>query len=108
MPHRLVVHCTQPHDIYCGRGPKDFYGLGNKWSHLTNTLAYFRVATREESILKHKEYFLNRYAKDNTFKELIDSLKDKRLACWCAPLSCHCDIIAIVANGEYDFGNITS
>jgi hypothetical protein len=70
--------------VYCGRPSK----FGNPFKIDVNT-------SRSEVIRLHREWFLK-----NT--ELIRlakiELKGKNLICWCAPKSCHCDIILEVAN----------
>ena len=81
-----VVHCKkEKFDIYIGRPSK----WGNPYSHKNDTIAEFKVDTRQESIKKYEEYLLNN-------KELMNSLhelKYKTLGCWCYPLSCHGDIL---------------
>jgi hypothetical protein len=77
--------------VYGGRpGP-----FGNPFGHKPGTLARFRVATREEAIEKHAEWFLSN-------PELIERVKremtGKAIGCWCAPQRCHCDIYAKVCN----------
>jgi hypothetical protein len=107
MPHPLVVNVRiHAYDIYCGRGsspngsPLPRIPLGNPWSHTDKNAAQFQVSTREESIKKHAIYFARRFETDLDFSTFIRSLKGKRLGCWCAPLPCHCDIIARYANNE--------
>lgn len=90
-------HKSTSHDFYCGRPSP----LGNPFSHLTTgTLAKFVVGSREESITKHKEYFLEELKKDGKVKgEFLKIWKHvmehgtANLICFCAPQSCHCDNI---------------
>lgn len=86
-----VVHCKKDkYDVYIGRPSK----WGNPYSHKEGTLAQFKVATREEAVAKFADYILSN-------KELlkdIDELKGKVLGCWCAPLSCHGDVLYKIAN----------
>lgn len=49
--------------------------------------------TREESILKYREYFYRRIKEDEGFRIKVQELKGKKLACWCTPLPCHGDVI---------------
>lgn len=81
-----VVHCKkEKFDIYIGRPSK----WGNPYSHKDDTIAEFKVDTRQESIKKYEEYLLNN-------KELMNSLhelKYKTLGCWCSPVPCHGDIL---------------
>jgi Domain of unknown function (DUF4326) len=94
MSHPLVVNKkTSEYDVYCGRGSQ----WGNPWTHrkLDQTKAKFQVATKDESIRLHREWFL----KNKPLMALAkQELKGKVLGCYCAPSLCHCDIIAEVAN----------
>jgi hypothetical protein len=78
-------------DIYCGR-PSPW---GNPFTHLEGqTLAKFKVATREEAIEKYREWITNQ-------PELMASLhelKGKKLGCFCKPASCHCDVLVELAD----------
>lgn len=82
--------------FYIGR-PSIF---GNPYSHLFNTLAEYKVDTREQAIEKYREYFYNRFRTDDQFKKEVMHLihtyiyhENLILICWCSPLSCHGDII---------------
>ena len=89
-----VVHCKkEKYDVYIGRGSK----WGNPFSHKKGTQAKFVVGSREEAIEKYREYILSQ-------QDLIDSLpelKDKVLGCWCAPKSCHGDVLIELVNKLY-------
>ncbi len=82
-----VVHCKlAPYDVYVGRpGP-----WGNPF-----------VIGRDGDRAKVVELYAN-YLRDNP--ELVErarrALAGKVLGCWCAPLACHGDVLARVANGE--------
>lgn len=84
-----VVHCKkEKYDIYCGRpGP---YG---------NPFIIGKDGDREEVCKKYKDWFYN--PNQSQFRKDIINLKGKILACWCHPLSCHCDIIAEYLNLEF-------
>jgi hypothetical protein len=85
MPHRLVVNCRHDiYDVYCGRGTP--YG---------NPFITGVDGNRLEVIEMFKNYLFN----NPELIELVKTeLKGKTLGCWCAPKSCHCDILADVAN----------
>jgi len=51
-----------------------------------------RDGNREEVIAKYRLWFYKKL-EDSKFKQAVESLRDKVLACWCAPLPCHGDII---------------
>lgn len=90
MAHGLVKHVMKDeYDIYCGRwNPK--VPIHSKWHNP------FKNGTREENIKSFIEYLIN----NETLMSEIKELKGKRLACWCAPQDCHCDILAMIANDE--------
>jgi hypothetical protein len=92
MSHPLVVHKSRkPFDVYIGRPSK----WGNPFTHLSfGTIATHRVATREESISRYREWL-------QTQPELLAALPELRgkiLGCWCSPLDCHGDVLAELAN----------
>ena len=86
-----VVHCKkEPYDVYIGR-PSIW---GNPFSHLSGTLAKFKVKTRDEAIECYEKWILNQ-------PELIarlPELKGKILGCWCIPKKCHGEILIRLAN----------
>ncbi len=75
---RVVNLRKEHHDVYIGRG--------SKWG---NPFVIGKDGTREEVILKYKEYILNRPDLMNSLYEL----KDKTLGCYCKPLPCHGDVL---------------
>ena len=48
--------------------------------------------TREESVLKYKEWFYKRLQNKN-FHDAVLSLRNKKLGCWCVPDLCHGHVI---------------
>jgi hypothetical protein len=103
-----IHHYHARHDIYIGRGHGSIWG--NPWSHMPDTLADFKVATREEAIAKYEEWI-------QTQPELMSKLirlKGKVLGCYCKPAKCHGDILARMADalpepedliGDFDLGD---
>jgi hypothetical protein len=85
-PKRFVVNW----DVYVGR-PSVY---GNPFSHEENTLAQFHVLTRAEAIARFEDHLLS----SPSLLVLLPGLRGKRLACWCAPLPCHAEILAFHAN----------
>jgi Domain of unknown function (DUF4326) len=94
MERKLVVHCKRdPFDVYIGRpGP-----WGNPFSHLPKSAAKFRCASREEAVQRYEEWLR---AQPELVAKVKRELRGKVLACWCAPKSCHGDVLARVANEE--------
>ena len=84
------------HDIYCGRGSL----VGNPYSHLENTKAQFKVATREEAVEKYLGWFTRERLNNPTMYAFLSRMKaanekgvDMNLVCYCAPADCHCRLI---------------
>ena len=71
-------------DIYIGRyNPR--YG-SSKWR---NPFKIGKNGTREEVIIKYREYALN----NSELMNRLPELKDKTLGCWCKPEPCHGDVL---------------
>jgi len=91
---RRVVHFKKaPYDVYIGR-PSPW---GNPFSHEEGTLAEFKVFSRTEAI-RQFEIWLR--AQPELVALVKRELKGKTLGCWCAPLQCHGDVLAKIANDE--------
>ena len=81
----LVVHCKkEPYDVYIGRP--------SKWG---NPFVLGKDGNREEVIAKYKAWI---EAQPALLEAAKKELKGKTLGCWCAPLSCHGDILVGIAN----------
>jgi hypothetical protein len=92
--HRLVANKRfEKYDVYVGRPSK----WGNPYSHLNGTLAKFKVSSREESIAKYREWIATQ---PNLIAAAKKELRGKTLGCWCAPLDCHADVLAEIANAD--------
>lgn len=83
----FVVHKRQPHDVYIGR--PSIFG---------NPFVIGVDGTRRQVIEKYRAYALSRMKADLEFAEAVRSLRGKTLGCFCAPLPCHGDILAEIAN----------
>lgn len=91
---KYVVHCKkEQYDVYIGR-PSPF---GNPYSHLPNTQARYQVESRKEAITKYEEWLRSQ---PELMERVKKELKGKILGCWCAPLICHGDVLARIANDE--------
>lgn len=87
-----MVHCKKkPFDIYIGR-PSDF---GNPYSYKENTLAQFKVETREEAISKYREWVMQQ---PELLEKIKTELRGKILGCFCSPAPCHGEVLAEIAN----------
>lgn len=81
--HKHVVHCKRmEHDVYIGRP--------SKWG---NPFSIGKDGTREEVIHKFREWIKTQPA----LLAALPELKDKILGCWCAPKTCHGDVLVELA-----------
>lgn len=93
---RLPAKC--PGVVYCGWA---FAGWRCSPLHnpfLKDRRGQRRDGTHAEVITKYRAYLLERIeAGDRKILDALDSLtEDSVLGCWCAPLPCHCEVIAEV------------
>ena len=72
--------------VYVGRG---------RGSHYGNPFREGRDGTREEVIAKFEAYALERLERE---PDWLAPLRGKDLVCWCAPKSCHADVLLRLAN----------
>lgn len=75
-----------PYDVYCGRAGK------GKDGYFGNPFKMVQGMDRATVISLFREYFYGRLEKDPEYKQRILQLKGKRLGCFCAPKTCHCDV----------------
>ncbi len=75
---------------------------GNPYSHKDGTLAKFKTETRQESIIKFKEYLLD----NPELLAKLPELQGKVLGCWCKPKSCHGDVLLELCNRKVDLENL--
>ena len=82
---KKVVHCKRSkYDVYVGRPSK----FGNPFS-------IGKDGTREDVIKKYREWIKTR---PDLIAAAKIELRDKILACWCAPQACHADVLLEIAN----------
>ncbi|MDD2878367.1 MAG: DUF4326 domain-containing protein [Acidiphilium sp.] len=82
---------------YARQLPADavYIGRGSKWG---NPFILGRNDSRDEIAAKH-EHWLSR---QNHLLRSIDELKGRDLVCFCAPLTCHGDLLLKLANASRD------
>ena len=68
-----------------------YVGRPSKWG---NPFSIGKDGTREEVITKYRSYIQPTL----TFRYDLQELRGKDLVCWCAPLSCHADVLMELAN----------
>lgn len=88
--NKYKVNMSDPDIVYIGRGSI----WGNPHTHKVGTKAQFIHSTREESVEAFKHTLWGWITSGKITKEMLIALDGKRLACYCAPKSCHGDIIA--------------
>jgi len=64
-----------------------------KSSVFANPYKIGKDGTREEVILKYKEYLINKLDNDDDLVNELISLKGKHLGCWCYPEYCHGNVL---------------
>jgi hypothetical protein len=101
----LVVHCQRaPYDAYIGRGQGSIFG--NPFTHKEGTQAQVVVGSRADAIRAFRDWLAGAAWQDveperrQAILDAIPTLKGKVLSCWCAPLACHGDVLAELANAE--------
>lgn len=89
---QFVVHCKkEKYDVYIGRAvPRS----GLKASIWGNPFKIGEHGTREEVMTKFRAWLLE----NPQLLERLPELKGKILGCWCAPESCHGDILSELAD----------
>ncbi len=85
-----VVHCKrEPYDVYVGRP--------SVWG---NPFREGDAGTREEVIAMYRDWVLNCPSPAAMIvRKRLSELRGKTLGCWCAPRSCHADVLLELANG---------
>lgn len=92
-----TTHMIKPPKLVANlrsEGCQVYVGRPSKWG---NPFKAGRDGTREEVISKYESYIR---AKPELVAAAKRELKGKVLGCWCAPLACHADVLARIANEE--------
>ena len=71
-----------------------YIGRPSKWG---NPFAIGGVLDRAEVVQKYKEWLCSN---NELYAAIGTELADKTLICWCAPLPCHGDVLAAIADGD--------
>lgn len=92
------IRDRQSGDVFIGRAGKGENGtFGNP----------FRLQSEEvrgATIERYRDWFLKRVDEDADFRRSVLGLRGKRLVCFCAPKSCHGDVIAAWLNNREEAG----
>ena len=83
------VRSEHTYDVYVGRG------RGSVWG---NPYSIGKDGSREEVIMKYEKHLIDEILHGVKTQGDLASMYGKKLGCWCAPKSCHGDIIEVFAN----------
>lgn len=104
MAHKRVVHCKQRgYDVYIGRASGNHH-FGNPFAHKLSKFDCVVVKTREDAVAAFRDWIMGVAWQDveperrEWIIQQLPSLKGKVLGCFCAPLSCHGDVLAEMAD----------
>jgi len=77
--------------------PKDaiYVGRPTKWG---NPFEIGKAGTREEVVEKYRKFLVEGGYNGSVVD--VRELRGKDLVCWCAPKTCHADILLEMANAE--------
>lgn len=90
---RVVNISKAEYDVYIGRGGCTSR-WGNPFSVEFSSLAEFTVDSREEAIVRYREWIMQRLKDEPALaEEMKRKLKGKVLGCYCKPKACHGDIL---------------
>lgn len=70
---------------------------GSKWG---NPFIVGIDGTREEVIALYRDKILHGAGVWESMRQSVHELRGKELACWCAPLACHGDVLKEMADAE--------
>jgi len=111
-----VGHMRAEHDVYGGRDRQDGHlrHMGNTepptrgWLGNPHEMDEETVAERRRVIAAFLSRFVARVEQDDTFRQAVESLRGRRVACWCRGVSqdrtpenwCHLDVVAAWLDGD--------
>lgn len=93
--HNLKIWMEDPNNVYIGRKGIVFIDgerFPKESSIWANPFKITKTETRDSVVEKYREYIVQQIEeKDLHFK--LEELRGKQLGCWCAPESCHGDVL---------------
>ena len=90
---KVVNVRSDPYDVYIGRGSD----WGNPFSHVNSALVSWVVDSRESAISEYHKYITTERP---DLMERLSELRGKTLGCYCKPLACHGDVLAVLAESQ--------
>ena len=94
--NNLEEWMNDENNIYIGRKGVVFIDnirFPQNSSNFANPYKIGKDGTREEILLKYKNYIVNKLNNNKDLVIELLSLKGKKLGCWCCPEMCHGDIL---------------
>ena len=94
--NNLKEWMNDKNNVYIARGGvlfidgNRFPSSSSKWA---NPYKIGKDGTREEVIIKYRDYITKRLEKDELLQKELISLKGKNLGCWCYPEMCHGNVL---------------
>lgn len=79
----------------------DYDEYGGRGSIFGNPFEIEIDGTREHVIQRYRKWF-NLLIKDRRFKTEVLKLRNKKVACFCAPLPCHLEVIKEYLDNHHD------
>lgn len=99
MSKTTVVHnLHEDYDVYIGREVPEHGLSASKWGN-PFVLEDESAAERERVIGVYRDWVIKQPHLMGSLKELIG----QRLGCWCAPLSCHGDVLVELVHSIEEF-----
>lgn len=88
--HNVNTERMLPGDVYIGRRRDAGYSFGNPF--------VMRHENERMLVVDQFEHWARRRIRiDRVYRERVKALHGKRLFCFCAPLPCHGDVLAVLA-----------
>lgn len=101
----LKEWCNDAKNAYVGRAGIVFVKDGEKKERFPKQSSVFcnpfkvgKDGTRDDVIQKYKSYIISRLESEPAVRAEFQTLKGKRLGCWCKPEACHADILVELMN----------
>lgn len=101
--NNLEEWMNDENNIYVGRKGIVFINkkrFPEKSSNFANPYKIGKDGTREEILIKYKNYIIDKLKNNEELKNELLSLKNKKLGCWCYPEMCHGNILLELINAH--------
>lgn len=97
-----VVHVRDGYDCYIGRAMP-----GKESSAFANPFRIGPDGTRADVIQLYKTWLVQRLADEPELRLQLETLRGRRLGCWCKPDDCHGDVLVwLLGEGPEPFAQL--